>query len=75
MNSARSGYTRSEWYSALRVDPYYRSMISTRDTEFNDATGYSGKDIPTLETNVNSQVNALTKLKPCCVCRHAYLSR
>ncbi|KAK4227400.1 putative cytochrome P450 E-class, group IV [Podospora fimiseda] len=49
-SSARSKYTRSEWYKLSRVDPYDDAMLNTLDTKYHDdlkaktAAGYAGRE-------------------------------
>jgi hypothetical protein len=75
LNSARSRYTRSDWYNPMRFDPYVHTMFSTQDTAYHDdvkaktAAGYSGKDVPTLESDIDCQVENMK-----CLIRKKYLS-
>jgi hypothetical protein len=68
MSAARSRYTKSSWYNAIRMDPYQHTMLSTTDTAFHDsvkatvAAGYAGKDIPGLENDVDTQIRRLKAL-------------
>ncbi|KAH6855442.1 cytochrome P450 [Chaetomium sp. MPI-CAGE-AT-0009] len=65
-SAARSKYTRSDWYKLSNADPYEDSMFNTLDTAKHDklkaqtAPGYAGKDIPTLESDVDLILNVLT---------------
>ncbi|KAK4124778.1 cytochrome P450 monooxygenase [Parathielavia appendiculata] len=58
-SAARSRYARSTWYKMVGVDPYHDSMFSTLDTATHDrlkaqtAPGYTGRDHPTLEAEVD----------------------
>lgn len=67
MSAARSTYSRSSWYRALRLDPYHDSMASARDVGFHDrmkvktTMGYTGKDLPTLEAEIDSQILSLVR--------------
>lgn len=62
MSSARSRYTRGGWYEAFRVDSANPSMFGTRDTQWHDeikakaSFGYSGREIPTLERDIDGQI-------------------
>jgi hypothetical protein len=75
MSAARSPYTRSAWYTSLRMDPYRHSMMSTLDIALHDdikaktAAGYSGREVPTLETDIDGQIADLKDL-----IRRKYLS-
>jgi hypothetical protein len=68
INGARQGYTKDEWYNPFRMDPYNHSMLSTTDGKYHDyvkaatAAGYSGRDVPTLESDVDSQIISLKEL-------------
>ncbi|KAF2007088.1 cytochrome P450 [Amniculicola lignicola CBS 123094] len=59
MSSARSTYQRSEWYEAMRMDPYVDSIFSEMHVPVHDsrrakmATAYSGKENPTLESDID----------------------
>jgi cytochrome P450 len=65
MSSARSKYGRGGWYEAFRIDAANPSMFGTTDTEWHDdikaktSFGYSGREIPTLERDVDSQIASL----------------
>jgi cytochrome P450 len=58
-SATRSKYTRSEWYKLSTIDPYCDAMLSTLDTAAHDkikaqtAPGYTGKDHPNLEGEVD----------------------
>ncbi|KAH9900101.1 cytochrome P450 [Xylariomycetidae sp. FL2044] len=75
MGSARSKYGRSSWYGEMRVDPYIPSGIAIMDTATHDkmkaqlSFGYGGKENPTVEDDVDTQVNGLLGL-----IRRKYLS-
>lgn len=68
MSAARSTYSRSTWYRAMRLDPYHDTMGSVRDTDVHDAlkaktaSGYAGKENPKLAFGIDSQVAALVDL-------------
>ncbi|RYP31633.1 hypothetical protein DL767_005640 [Monosporascus sp. MG133] len=65
INSARSSYTRGEWYDSARVNPYGHSVLSETDTAKHDkrkaklAFGFSGKGLMDLEGNVDTQLAVL----------------
>jgi hypothetical protein len=75
ISGARSTYTKGEWYHIMRVDPYQHTMFSTTDTVLHDdlkaktAAGYAGREVPTLERDVDTQIAALKRLL-----REKYLS-
>jgi len=68
INSARTGFTKSDWYHGVRLDPYEQSMLSSTDNAFHDkrkaltASGYSGRELPSMEANVDEQIAALKRL-------------
>lgn len=68
MSAARSTYERSSWYQATRLDPYHDMMGSVMDKAAHMAlrtklaAGYTGKDNPHLEADMNAQVHALVRL-------------
>lgn len=75
MSAARSTYERSSWYKATRLDPYHDMMGSVMEKSAHMsirsklAAGYTGKDNPGLEANIESQVESLVEL-----IRREYLS-
>lgn len=68
MNSARSKYGRSSWYSATKVNPYGASLVNMLDVKEHDklkskmSFGYGGKENPELEAGIDEQVEALVDL-------------
>ncbi|KAF6812422.1 cytochrome P450 [Colletotrichum sojae] len=68
MNTARAGYARSQWYDSFRLDPYVHNMFSSRDLEYHDdiksrtSFGYSGREVPSLESDVNEQIDRIKTL-------------
>ncbi|RYP45873.1 hypothetical protein DL768_007830 [Monosporascus sp. mg162] len=68
INSVRGGYTRSTWYHSFRVNPSEHNMISTTDDGFHDfiksrtAAGYSFRDVPSIESDINATVDSLVAL-------------
>ncbi|ETN45928.1 uncharacterized protein HMPREF1541_00110 [Cyphellophora europaea CBS 101466] len=68
MSAARSPYTRSDWYLAMRLIPGKDNVLSTRDEKHHDdlrrkmASGYSGKENPSLEQDIDECVLDLVKL-------------
>lgn len=75
INAARAGYGKGDWYEQMAFDPYVHSMFSTRDCAYHDdakartAAGYSGREVPSLEADLDEQVVALKRL-----IREKYLS-
>ncbi|KAM7216245.1 cytochrome P450 [Rhypophila decipiens] len=76
MSTVRSTYTRGGWYDAVRLHPDNPSMFGSRDTAWHDdvkartAAGYSGREIPNLEQDVN---DIITQLKT--YIREKYVSK
>lgn len=68
MSAARSTYERSSWYQATRLDPYHDMMGSVMDKTAHMAlraklvAGYTGKDNPSLEADMDAQVQSLVRL-------------
>jgi hypothetical protein len=68
MNAARSLYKRDKWYTSFRTDPYVHSMISTDDDDYHNdvksktAAAYSGKDVPTIESDIDGQIVSFKNL-------------
>ena len=75
INAVRSGYPKSKWYQVMRLDPYVHSMISSLSAPFHDdikartAGAYSGRDVPSMERDIDQQVENLKAL-----IRRKYLS-
>ena len=75
INGARSTYRRSDWYDCGKLDPYFDNMITLKDTVAHDkiktqtAPAYAGKDNPTLEADIDTQISGLIDL-----IRRKYLS-
>lgn len=67
MSSARSAYGRSSWYTAMRMDPYDESLFSMTDSHAHDrlkakmASAYGGKENPSLEADLDEQLNNFTQ--------------
>jgi hypothetical protein len=67
MSSVRSQYGRGEWYDAARLDANNPSMFGSRDTKWHDdiksraSFGYSGREIPSLEHDVDGQIASLKR--------------
>ena len=76
INGVRSGYTKAPWYNVMRLDPYVHNMISSRDVGFHDdlkartAAAYSGREVQTLESDLDEQIQSLKRL-----IRNKYISR
>ncbi|KAI1801478.1 cytochrome P450 [Daldinia bambusicola] len=68
MSSAKSKYWKSDWYSGSRFNPYLPSMFITLDPAAHDkmkarmTPGYSGRDNPGAEADVDAQVMSLINL-------------
>ncbi|TVY75669.1 Cytochrome P450 monooxygenase [Lachnellula suecica] len=68
MLSVRSLYRRSDWYVGMRFDPSSENVASERNDEKHTAlrakmaAGYSGKEVPNLETSVDQNVAAFIAL-------------
>lgn len=68
MSAARSPYTRSDWYLAMRLIPGKDNVLSTRDDKRHDelrrkmASGYAGKENPSLEQDIDECVVDFIKL-------------
>lgn len=68
MSSARSGYTKSEWYSGQKLEVDHDNVLSTLDDRVHAtkrakvAMGYSGKDIEGLEATVDEHLLAFLDL-------------
>ncbi|KAI1494958.1 hypothetical protein F5X96DRAFT_690711 [Biscogniauxia mediterranea] len=75
MSGARSLYGRSDWYRALRVDPYVPALLNVMGTAEHDrlkarlAPGYGGKENPGIEAGVDEQIASFAAL-----IRQKYLS-
>ncbi|KAI1091083.1 cytochrome P450 [Rostrohypoxylon terebratum] len=63
LSSAKSRYKKSTWYLGSRFNPYHPTMFITLDPVAHDKTkaqvlpGYSGRDNPNYESDIDSQVN------------------
>lgn len=61
MNAPGSNWRRSDWYDAVRLDPRHDSVFSTRDEKIHadlkarEAGGYQGRDIESLETDIDAR--------------------
>jgi hypothetical protein len=68
MSAARSPYTRSDWYIAMRLNPGQDNVLSTRDEQKHDGlrrrmvAGYSGKENLSLERDIDDCVLDLVGL-------------
>lgn len=76
MSAARATFTRSTWYAAFKFHPYIDNIANLIDTGAHDrlraklAPGYSGKDNPSLEGDVDEQLASLVAL-----IRRRYISK
>ncbi|OTB00635.1 hypothetical protein M426DRAFT_65469 [Hypoxylon sp. CI-4A] len=61
--SARTKYTKNEWYSVILFAPGQRNLITTLDNQTHDkmkaktAGGYNGRENPDVEVAMDSQIN------------------
>ncbi|KAF2850607.1 cytochrome P450 [Plenodomus tracheiphilus IPT5] len=68
MMAVRSDYTRGHWYNAVKFDPARDNLFSMRDEVAHKelrakmAAGYSGKENPSTESSINTQIAALITL-------------
>ena len=68
INGVHNGYTRSDWYAVMRLDPYQETLISSRDTAFHDdvkartAAGFTGREVPSMERDIDGEVGNLVRL-------------
>lgn len=68
MSAARSPYTRSDWYIAMRLNPGQDNVLAQRNEEKHDdlrrrmLAGYSGKENVTLEKDIDDCVLELVNL-------------
>lgn len=68
MNSARSPYKRSNWYTALRMNPYHEGLFSILDTNAHGklkaqlSFGYGGKENPDIENGIDEQLKNMSDL-------------
>ncbi|KAK4446422.1 putative cytochrome p450 monooxygenase [Podospora aff. communis PSN243] len=68
INGAHNGYTKGDWYAVMRLDLYHHTIVSSRDNAFHDdikartAAGYSGRDVPTMESDIDEQIAELKTL-------------
>lgn len=63
MSSTKSQYWRSKWYTGFQFNPYHPVMFIMTDPAAHDKIkaqlmpGYSGRDISSVESDVDTQVN------------------
>ncbi|KAI7543561.1 putative P450 monooxygenase [Hortaea werneckii] len=68
MNAPASQWRRSGWYDGMRLDPRLDSVFSTRDEKHHaelrakESGGYNGRDIATLEPDIDSRINDVLAL-------------
>ncbi|KAI1502828.1 cytochrome P450 [Biscogniauxia marginata] len=68
MSAARSLYPRSNWYRAMRIDPYVPVVVSMTDDAAHDrrkaqlTPGYSGRENPDIEASIDEQIASLAVL-------------
>ncbi|KAI1380990.1 cytochrome P450 [Hypoxylon crocopeplum] len=62
ISSARTKYTKNEWYAAATFSPEHETMVTLLDNHDHDklkaktASGYNGRENPDLEVAINSQI-------------------
>ncbi|KAK5260716.1 hypothetical protein LTS03_011382 [Exophiala xenobiotica] len=68
MSAPRSRFTKGTWYDPTTLDPNQRNSLSQRDDKLHSVLrakmtrGYSGKDIPALESNIDDRINDMVVL-------------
>lgn len=68
MSAPRSRFTRADFYVAFRLAPGKDNVFSQRDEKIHEdlrrkmAAGYSGKEVPTLEPDIDECVRELITL-------------
>ena len=68
MNAPRSPYRRGPWFDAMRFMPEVGNTISERNEERHDelrrkmAAGYSGKENPGMESEIDKRISELVSL-------------
>lgn len=68
VGSPRGGFTRGHWYSGMQFDPRINNILSEtnerRHTELRAKMmpGYTGREVPTLETKVDQRIMDLLHL-------------
>lgn len=68
MSSTKSQYWKSKWYTGFQFNPYHPVMFTMTDPAAHDKMkaqlmpGYSGRDISSVEPDVDTQVNSLITL-------------
>ncbi|KAI0836308.1 cytochrome P450 [Hypoxylon sp. FL0890] len=68
LSGAKSKYWKSGWYTGSRFNPYHPSMFMTLDPIPHDKVkaqllpGYSGRDNPSVEADIDAQLNSLIHL-------------
>ncbi|KAI1503526.1 cytochrome P450 [Biscogniauxia marginata] len=68
MSNAKINYRKSSWYDGNRFNPYNPIMFTIQDPLVHDkvkmkvAAGYSGRDIPAFESDIDTQVINLVNL-------------
>lgn len=68
MNTVRSTYSKSEWYSALELDGHYENVLSMTDHADHLAlrnklvNGYAGTENPNLESDIDTVIMDVIEL-------------
>ena len=68
MSAPRSNFRRGTFYDAFSLQPPLKNVLSQKDENLHNSLraklirGYSGKDLPTLESDIDSNITKLVKL-------------
>lgn len=68
INAVHSGYRKGDWYHSAKVDPESHNMVSATEVGIHDkikgmaAGGYSGREVPGLEIDIDGQIESLKTL-------------
>lgn len=68
IGAARSTYKRSDWYQALRMNPYRESLFNVMDTAAHDklkaqmSFGYGGRETPTMEHSLDRLLETMVNM-------------
>ncbi|OTA54160.1 cytochrome P450 [Hypoxylon sp. EC38] len=68
LSGAKSKYWKSEWYMGVRFNPYHTTMFMIQDPIRHDkikaqlGPGYSGRDNPSVESDIDIQINSFNDL-------------
>ncbi|KAI0120436.1 cytochrome P450 [Hypoxylon sp. NC0597] len=68
LSGAKSKYWKSDWYMGARLNPYHPTMFMMPDPILHDKVkaqlwpGYSGRDNPSVEFDIDIQINSFVDL-------------